>query len=119
MHQHLDVVEQTIAAKDIEVSLAIAQQAELESAIHRLYTDITKEILASATPRDKVERLVTVLEASRDEVQLFKAHMEQQIADLQAKLQPKTPPEVRAQRTALVTTTMNVITGRSHREPSY
>lgn len=38
--------------------------------------------------------------------------MEQKISDLQEKLQLKTPPEVWAQRSALVTTAMNVITGQ-------
>ena len=56
--------------------------------------------------------LVVAHKASRDEVQVFKTHMEQPIADLLAKLQPETPPEVRAQRSTLVTAATNVITGK-------
>ena len=61
---------------------------ELENTIHQLCADVAAKILASATPQEKVERLVIALKASWDEVQVVKTCMEQQIVDIQAKLQP-------------------------------
>ena len=52
MHQQLSTVEQTIVEKTAEVSqaqatctLVVAQQAELEHLISRLYADVTEDIL--------------------------------------------------------------------------
>ena len=41
VHQQLGVAEQTIAQHNAEVLLAIAQQAELETLIHQLCTEVT------------------------------------------------------------------------------
>ena len=79
------------------MSLTTTKHTELEDTIHRLCADVPAEIPTSATLQAKVERLVATLKASRDEFQVLKTRMEQQIVDLQAKLQPKTPLEVRAQ----------------------
>lgn len=112
MHQQLGVAEQTIDAKNVEVCLVAVKQIELENVIHQIYADVTIEIPAIATPQAKVEIFFTALKASRVEVQVVKTWMEQQIANLQAKLQPKTPPKVWTQWTTLVTVNMNAITGK-------
>lgn len=57
---------------------------------------------ASATPRVNIESSVDALKSSQTEMQTVKIEFEQQIAALQAKMQPETPPEVRVQRAALV-----------------
>ena len=79
--------------------------------IHQLCTEVTGKIPAIATPRAKVEKLVAALKAFRMEMHTIKTQLEQQITDLQAKLQLGTPSKVCAQRAALATDVANVISG--------
>ena len=62
------MAEQTIVQQNAEVLFIVVQQVELETLIHQLYTEVTEEILAIATPRAKVEGLVVALKASRMEM---------------------------------------------------
>ena len=77
--------------------------------IHQLYTKVMDEVLVAATPQTKVESMVASIKASRTEIQIINVQLEKKLFDLQAPLQPATPPKVRAQHTALVAEATNFI----------
>ena len=82
----------------------------MELLINKLCVDVNEDIPTSTTLKANIEGLFVALKASRTEIQTVKIEMEQQIAALQAKLQPEIPPEERAQRATLVTEATNDIT---------
>ena len=75
-----------------------------------LCEDMSEVIPAFAAPQDKVKGLLPALKASQTKVEVVKANLELEIASMQAKLQPETPLEVRAQQSALVIEEMKTIT---------
>ena len=68
--------------------------------------------MAEDTSKSKVEKLVATFKASQLETHTVRTQLEQQISDLQARLQPSTAPEVCDQHAALITDATTTITGK-------
>ena len=85
--QHLSMAEQTIITQYTEATkiqvnhvTTFPQQYSLEKLIKRLCEAMLEVIPTSTEPQAKVEGLVTALQASQTEVQVFKAEFELHLA---------------------------------------
>lgn len=66
-------------------------------------------ILVETTSTEKIQKLATAVKESQDEIVRVRFEMQLQISELQLKLQPMTPPEVREQCEATIEEGMTMV----------